>query len=171
MRMSVKTLTEISLTIALAFLLSLVKLWQMPQGGGISLVMLPILYLALTRGWQAGTLAGFCFGLLHILQSSFFYHPLQWFLDYPLAYGLLGLAGLCQGTHWHNILAGTLIGVAGRFMAHFVSGLMFIHLFLAHPPQHVARYSAWYNLSYLGPETVLMLILLPLVFKLQLRRH
>ena len=53
-----RTLVEIALTIALAFVLDELRLFEMPQGGTVSLSMLPLIVLAYVRGWGPAVLAG-----------------------------------------------------------------------------------------------------------------
>ena len=164
--MKIKLIAEIGLAVALTFLLDSLKLWQMPQGGNISLSMLPVFFIAFKSGWRAGVLTGLTFGLLHLFQSTHIYHPLQWLLDYPVAYGLLGFAGFLKPSKLLNISAGIFLGVACRFIAHFCSGILFIKLFLAHPPPNIPLYVAVYNLSYLLPELLIMLLLVPVMLKI-----
>lgn len=86
---------EIAVMAALAYALSFVKfggLW--PQGGSISLVMIPIIVLAFRRGWMAGVVAGFLVGIIKLLLGGYVVHPVQLILDYPLPYAVIGLAGL-----------------------------------------------------------------------------
>ena len=69
----------------------------MPQGGSFGLEMLPILFIAVRRGVLPGLVAGALFGLLQlagVAGTPYIYHPVQALLDYPLAFGALGLAGL-----------------------------------------------------------------------------
>ena len=49
------------------------------------------------------------------------YYPLQILLDYPLAFGCLGLAGFFK----KYALVGVVVGVTGRFVMHLVSGAVF----------------------------------------------
>ena len=89
-----RILVEIALTIALAVVLNLVKLWRMPYGGDVSLEMLPILVLALRRGWKPGVVAGALYGLVSLMFGAVVVHWAQFVLDYPLAYALVVVAGV-----------------------------------------------------------------------------
>ena len=95
----VRAIAEIGVAIALAAVLSwLAQAFplRMPQGGSFGLEMLPILFIAVRRGVLPGIVAGALFGLLQltgIAGTPYIYHPLQALLDYPLAFGALGLAG------------------------------------------------------------------------------
>jgi len=87
-------------------------------------------------------------------------HPVQFLLDYPVAFGALGLAGLFRGTPW----LGVVVGGAGRFVAHFLSGVVF---FAQYAPRGTSpwTYSAAYNGSYMLPEVVVSVVLTLLVLR------
>lgn len=165
----VRLIVEIALCVALAAVLNLPGLQiRLPiniAGGTVSLNMLPIFVLALRRGLGPGLVAGAIYGFVDLLIEPFVVHPAQLLLDYPVAYGLLGLAGL-GAVAWHKVPRGRmaagarivlpflLLGGAGRFAAHWVSGIIF---FGANAPerQPVWLYSLVYNASYLIPSLVL----------------
>ena len=73
----------------------------MPQGGSVSLEMLPILFIAVRRGVVPGMVVGAVFGGISLFgflaPAPFIFNPLQVVLDYPLAYAALGLAGFVAG--------------------------------------------------------------------------
>jgi len=80
-------------------------------------------------------------------------------LDYPIAFGALGLAGLARG---HARLAQAWLGtlaIGARFAAHVVSGAVFFAQY-APAGQNPWIYSAIYNGTYLLPEAVLSGLLL-----------
>jgi thiamine transporter len=134
-----RVLVEISLTVALAAALHFVRVWQMPAGGSVSLEMLPILVLGLRRGAAAGMAAGALFGVVDYFMEPFFVHWVQLFLDYPIAFALVGgLAGVWTPL-WRRLMAAgrTTLAVSwvvpaavvlaslGRYVAHFASGVVF----------------------------------------------
>lgn len=134
----------------------------MPNGGQVSLDMVPLLLLARLRGAAVGLLAGVAFGLLHLVQEPVMLHPVQVLLDYPLAFGALGLAGLPARGPAGDLL-GVLLGVTARFAFHVASGVLFAHLFL--PPDTVSplQVSLAYNATYLVPSAAVALFLVPLL--------
>jgi thiamine transporter len=133
-----RLLVEIALTIALSAVFHFVKLWQMPFGGSISLEMLPIFVLAIRRGAVVGVIAGALYGFVDFFLEPYVVHWVQFLLDYPLAYGAVGLAGLwaplwrrlvstdrlAQAVFW-VVPAAVITGAIGRYLAHFISGLVF----------------------------------------------
>ena len=122
-----KILAEMILFIALANALYLMsKLYlpflKLPQGGSITLAsMVPLLWFALRRGLRWGVEAGVIYGLVHMVVSGDIYYPTQILLDYPLAFGALGLAGAFRS----RPVIGVGVGILGRFICHFVSGIVF----------------------------------------------
>jgi len=123
----------------------------MPEGGRVTLAaMIPIFFVAVRRGPRIGILAGIAFGLVVLIEEPYVYHPIQFLLDYPLAFGALGLAGFFR----KQPLIGVAVGIIGRFLCHFTSGLVF---FASYAPagMNPALYSAIYNAWYLGPELVI----------------
>jgi thiamine transporter len=159
-KLPVKAWVEAGVMIALAVVLHLVKVYQLPAGGSITAgSMVPLIYIALRYGPGLGMLTGAAYGLIDFAFEPFFVHPAQFILDYPLAFAVLGLAGLIR--RWPA--AGAAFGVALRFVCHFVSGVVF---FASSAPkgQNVWVYSAIYNGSYLLPELVISAFLTYLVF-------
>jgi len=88
-----KVIAEIGVAAALSWVLGMVKFFKMPQGGSVSLEMVPILYMAFTRGVYPGLLSGLIAGVLDLVTAtSEIVHPMQAILDYVLASSALGLA-------------------------------------------------------------------------------
>src|ERR671914_545513 len=142
-----RILTEAALAVALSFVLGLIVLFKMPFGGSISLEMIPLILLALRQGWRVGVVAGAAYGLHDLAIDPYVVHPLQLLLDYPLAFGALGLAGLFKPTLRGAVLGAT-VAVVARFACHFLSGVIF---FASYAPEgwNPLFYSAAYNASYL----------------------
>ena len=153
---NVRVLTEAALAIALAFVLGFVKVLDLPFGGSISLEMVPLILLALRQGVVPGVLAGAVYGFLNLMVDPFIVHPVQVLLDYPVAFGVLGLAGLFKPTTVGTIL-GTLAATAARFVAHFLSGVVFFATF-APEGWNPAVYSAVYNAIYLVPSLIIAVV-------------
>jgi thiamine transporter len=151
-----RVLAEAALAVALAFVLGLIKVFQMPFGGSISLDMVPLILLALRQGPFVGIVAGAAYGLMDLAIEPFIVHPVQVLFDYPLAFGVLGLAGFFAPTVRGAIL-GTIVAVAARFLCHFVSGIVF---FASYAPEgwNPYVYSAAYNLAYLVPSLIIALV-------------
>jgi thiamine transporter len=157
---STRILAEIVVLVALAGALNLVShsFFSLPQGGSINLGMVPILYLALRRGPKIGIFSGAVFGLVDLAIQPFIVHPIQFILDYPLAFAMLGLAGFFK----KSPLVGVAVAGTGRFVSHFVSGVIY---FGDYAPAGMSPivYSAVYNGSYLIPSVIICAVIIVLL--------
>ncbi len=124
-----KQLAYAGVCTATAFALSYVKFFSLPMGGSVTLVsMLPIMLYAYMFGAKKGVMVGVIYGLLQCIQSPQIYEPLQVLLDYPVAFGALGLAGIFKGMKGlrGNMLLefalGMAVACAGRYFSHVLSG-------------------------------------------------
>jgi len=152
----VKILAEMVMMIALATILYFTRIYTFPQGGSVTLgSMIPLMLLSLRRGAKIGISAGVIYGLIILYLEPFVYNPFQVLLDYPLAFGALGLAGLFRRLP----IIGVAIAMLGRFVCHFLSGIIFFASF-APPEMSPIVYSALYNGSYLGGEFVISAIII-----------
>lgn len=118
------------ITVAMSFVLSYIKMWEMPQGGSITFVsLLPIMLFAYVYGPKKGVLVGFIYGIMQAMQDPYIVHPAQFLLDYPIAFAMVGFAGAFKNIRALDklpqvkfvlgaILAGTL-----RYVAHVFSGV------------------------------------------------
>ena len=156
----VQALAEIGVAVALAAVLGQVRIFVMPQGGSVSLELLPIIFIAVRRGVVPAATAGLLYGLLQLgLPGAFVYHPVQALLDYPLAFMSLAAAGFVDVCRWRSLTLAVTLAVVARLACHFLSGLIF---FAAYAPgwESPWLYALTYNLLYLVPEGVLTVLLL-----------
>ena len=157
---STKIIAETVVFVALATVLSYIKFFDLPQGGSVTAAsMVPIIWLALRRGPKVGLFAATVYGVVQLaLGPEGIYYPAQVLLDYPIAFGLLGLAGFFQ----KRPFLGVNIGIIGRFLAHFLSGIIF---FASYAPEgmHPAIYSAVYNGGYLLAELAISIYIVYLL--------
>ncbi|MEM3458901.1 MAG: energy-coupled thiamine transporter ThiT [Candidatus Bathyarchaeia archaeon] len=156
---STKIIAEVVSFVALATALSYIKVFSLPQGGSVTAgSMVPILWLALRRGAKVGLFAAVVYGLVQLAVEPFIYHPAQVLLDYPIAFGMLGLAGFFQ----NRPFVGVNVGIWGRFLAHFISGVIF---FGSYAPEGMSPivYSAVYNGGYILPELAISIYIVYLL--------
>ncbi len=147
---STKIIAEIVMFVALATVLSYIKIFSLPQGGSVTAAsMVPILWLALRRGPKIGLFGATVYGLVQLVDP-FIVHPAQLLLDYPIAFGMLGLAGFFQKRPFFGVN----FGIIGRFLAHFISGFIFFSNY-APEGMNPIFYSAIYNGGYLLAELVI----------------
>lgn len=165
-----RILAEGSVLIALTVILKDIvpPIYRLPQGGSITAAsMVPLLLFALRRGLRWGVGEGAVYGLVHMYFDSTkpysIVDPVQALLDYPIAFAALGLAGLLK----KYPIVGVGAGIIGRFLAHFVAGMIFFAIW-APPGMHPAIYVAVYNGSYLLVEFIISAIIMYILVKRRL---
>ena len=157
-----KSMAYAALSIALAFVLSYVKIFRMPNSGSVTLAsMLPLMLFAAAYGMGPGLLAGAAYGMLQYLQGGWFVHPLQFLLDYPLAFALIGLAGLHKylpkaWSKW-SLYAAMVLGALGRCLSATLAGVFYW--------ETAPWASLVYNGAYLVPDTLICILLAVFVGK------
>ena len=84
-----------ALCLSLSYVLSFIKLFSMPMGGSLTLCsLLPLAMYAWAFGPKAGFTAAFAYSLLQVIQGAWVVHPVQFVLDYFVAFTAFGLASL-----------------------------------------------------------------------------
>lgn len=187
----VRILTESAIMIALATVLSLLKIWEAPYGGSVTVVsMAPIIILSLRRGVKTGLLAGFAHSLIQLLLGL---NNVAWIpdgtgivlcilLDYILPFTILGLAGCFQNVTFTKnsttnlviaAILGTLLVTLLRYLCHIVSGAVIWYAldlqWYADDPSHIVnRYGPWlfstiYNGGFMVPEIITTTIAVPIL--------
>lgn len=174
-RRKLQFIMEAAILGALSFILDKLTIFVMPQGGSITLSMLPIIVMAFRWGIRGGLLTGFLSGLLQLITGGTVFHWVQVLLDYTLAYTLVGVAAvttfwLVSGIKKNNkgrmvaaIVVGTVIGGLLRFAVHFYAGMVFFGEY-APEGQPAWLYSLLYNASYMIPSIILCAIVASLLF-------
>lgn len=166
-----KMLVEAGLMIALALVLDQIRLFQAPQGGSVTAgSMVPIFIFAFRWGFGPGITVGAAFGLLQLILGGYIFSPIQAILEYPVAFGFLGLAGLFSNkvltvkvnkSIW--IALGILLGLGLRFICHFLAGVIFFGEYAG--TQNPWIYSLIYQAGYLVPEYIITTIVIYLLWK------
>ena len=159
---------ESAVLIALSLALMPIEIPGPAFGGDIDLVMIPLFIIAYRNGLGYGITSGLVFGFVKCLIGG----GIGWglpsiLLDYVLAYGAVGLAGIFKEKSWAIELS-TLIGCFARFIIHFISG---ITLYAIVAPTELAgmtfvnpiAYSTVYNALYMLPNTVIAVIIMSLL--------
>ena len=124
-KLSVKQLTFCAVAMALALVASFIKLASLPMGGSITLFsMFFICFIGYLYGARIGIMTGVAYGILQLIIEPYIYAPLQVLLDYPLAFGALGMAGFFSNKKF-GLTAGVITGILGRYICHVISGYVF----------------------------------------------
>lgn len=161
-------LTESAIMIALATILSLVKVIDMPYGGSVTFAsMLPLIIIAYRYGFSWGALTGIVYGLVQMLfglnnlsyATSFAAAIAIIFLDYLLAFASTSLGALFR--KMQNAPAafgyGALTACAVRYIFHVISGCT-VWAGVSIPSSDGLVYSLAYNATYMLPETIITVI-------------
>ncbi|MBR6159708.1 MAG: energy-coupled thiamine transporter ThiT [Lachnospiraceae bacterium] len=156
---SVKGLAFCGVCIALAFVMSFVKLFSAPLGGSVTLCsMFFICVIGYFYGWKYSLTAAFAYGLLQFVQKPDIYSPMQVIIDYFCAFTALGLSGFFRKSK-AGLYIGYLAGVTGRFIFSSISGYVF---FAEYAPEgwNPLIYSLCYNGSYIYIEAAITLVII-----------
>ena len=157
--LTTKQLVFSAVAIALAVVCSMIKLFNAPMGGSVTLLsMLFVVLIAYWYGPYVGIMTAVAYGLVQFVMEPIFYTIPQMLLDYPLAFGALGLAGFFYKKKW-GLQIGYVVGVLGRWVFSTLSGVVF---FAAYAPEDMNPwiYSMGYNGSYLAIEGVITLVII-----------
>ena len=166
-------LVEGAIMIALATVLSFIRVVKLPWGGSITLLsMLPIVLFSIRRGIKAGLTVSFLFSLVQFIQGimdGLFGWGLTpgsliacIFLDYLLAFTVLRLAGILRQKGVPGWIAGIAFAILLRFTMHFLSGVIiwqsFGQLWGEFFTENTVLYSLLYNGAYMLPEMIFTII-------------
>ena len=159
MSKNVKVLVYCAMCIALASITSMIKVFEFPTGGSITLAstlfaVLPGYFFGAT----VGILAGFAHGILQFILGPYILTPVQVFLDYGLAFAAFGLSGFFCNQKF-GLHKGYIVACLGRWFFSFLSGWIFFGEY-AWEGWNPAAYSAVYNIIYIAGEAVVVLILI-----------
>ena len=163
MRYQTRSIAYAGLLLALAFGLSYIRLFKGPYGGSITVAsLLPIALYSYIFGCKKGTVVGVTFGVLQFIQDPYFYHILQFFLDYILPFGFIGLCGGMFKKIIKNpalsLLAGLGVGVVLRFISHFISGAVFFGAWMPENFTSIWTYSFVYNVAYVPVDGIISMV-------------
>ncbi len=157
-KLDAKQLAFAAVAVALSVITSVFTVINFPFGGSITLFrMFFICYIGYLYGTRTGVLTGIACGLLDLILKPYVVHPVQLLLDYPIAFGCLGLSGVFAKSKL-GIIKGYILGVAGRYLCHVLTGVIFFSIYAG--SQNPWIYSLGYNASYIAPEAVVTLVLL-----------
>lgn len=162
-KITTKQIVFAAMSVALATVVAtVIKLPSLPNGGSVTLFsMLLVSMVGFWYGPSVGICAAVGFGILQFITGPYVVHPLQVVLDYPLAFGALGISGFFANQK-NGLLKGYIAGVLGRFFFASVSGLIFYTVYVEGLEENMMAIwaSLVYNMTYIVPEAVLTIILI-----------
>ncbi len=170
----VRALCEGAIMVTMAIALGFVKIVQLPQGGSVSLEMLPIFIYCIKWGAKQGFKCSLAYGVLYLLiDGAYAWGPSSMILDYIAAFGVLGVCGFFSEKE-NGIYLGITAGSIARFIVHFISG---VTIYRIYAPTEVFKiaianpyvYSAVYNGSFILIDYIFCMLLARLLNR-RLRR-
>lgn len=161
---SARRLAYCAMAVALAYVTSFIKPFELPYGGSVTL--LSMLFIVLVGNWygvKTGVLVGLAYGVLQFLQEPYFLSLFQVCCDYVLAFAALGLSGLFRKRK-NGLLIGYIAAVLARGFFHSLGGYLY---WMDYMPENFPRslralYPIIYNYSYLLAEGVITVIIIRL---------
>lgn len=179
-KINVNVLTEIAIFAAIGWILDFVQgaysdiLPTFAWGGSIGIAMLPVIIIALRRGFLPALYCGLIMGVLDLADGCYPYAPTWYesFFQLMLDYGI-GYAACCVSVLFYNkiregnkvnlyLVLACLVGMTGKFICHYISGVIYW------PNDSYGGpfiYSFLYNASYMIPSFILCSIALIVIFK------
>ena len=168
--------------LALAFVLSQLKLFEMPMGGTVTPAStLPIIAYGVAFGPFWGFIIAFIFSLLQLI-GGWLVTPFQVFLDYTIGYTALGFAGFAalkadsrskisgalnrfRGASILKILIFTIVAYIVRWLGSVASGVIFYAEYAADAGYDSALvYSMVYNGSFLLVDLAILSVVLVVLY-------
>lgn len=176
-KVSTRILAESAIMVALATVLSMLKVWQSPYGGSVTVLsMAPVILLSLRHGVKTGLFAGLAYSLIQLLLgiSNLAWIPtpmgiiLCALFDYILPFTLLGLGGIFREKLGDRPILAAALGAflvsCIRYGCHVVSGAVIWYeldlVWYADDPTHIVNlYGPWmfsiiYSAIYMIPEII-----------------
>ena len=163
-------LTEGAIMIALAFILSCLKIVNFPWGGSITVLsMLPVIVFSLRYGAKYSFAVAFVYSMLQLGQGIVVDGIFAWgltpgmliaviVLDYLVPFTLLGAAGFFDNRKFSSVITGSVAAVMLRFLCHYFSGVFIWksvgELWGGLSANTPYLYSLLYNGAYMLPELI-----------------
>ena len=174
-KQKLRALCEGAIMVALAQVLSMLKIWELPQGGSVTLGMLPIFVYCARWGFGPGMLASTAYAALQLIFDGAYAWGWQSMVgDYLVAFAVLGVAGLFSRSRY-AVFLGTVAGCIARFLVHYVVGATVWAEYM--PDEFFGMtmttpwiYSALYNGCYMLIDMVLILIVVFILYKIMPRQ-
>ena len=151
--LTLRALTEGAIFVALAQVISYLKLFELPQGGSITVAMLPIFLYCARWGFGPGMIASFVYSVLQLL------------LDGAYAWGWQSMLG-----DYIVAFTGTIVGSLARFLVHYLVGVWVWGEYMPETFFGMTMTTPWfysflYNGSYMLIDMLLCLVVGALLFK------
>ncbi|MCI9077097.1 MAG: proton-coupled thiamine transporter YuaJ [Dorea sp.] len=161
-KISTKQLVFCGIAMALAFVTSYIKIFEMPWGGSVTLCsMLFIVLIANWYGAKTGISVGLAYSILQFIQEPFVLSFFQVCCDYFLAFAALGIAGFFAKNS-HGLIKGYVAAVLARGAFHALGGYLYWMNYMPEnfPQSLKSIYPIAYNYSFLLAEGLITIVIL-----------
>lgn len=170
-----KKLVVCAVCLALGYVASSVKFFNLPYGGSITLFsMLFIAYIGYCFGVKTGVLCGLAYGILQLIQDPWLLSPMQVCFDYIFAFAVLGFSGFFRNMKDKDkttgekrlskkgLIIGYAVAAVCRGISHSIGGYLFwMDSMPDNFPKSISSlYPIVYNFSYIGAEMLLTVVVL-----------
>lgn len=157
-KINAKQMAFSAVAMTMAVVTSIYTVYELPFGGSITLFrMFFICLIGYLYGTKAGIITGVAYGILDFILKPYAITLIQPLLDYPIAFGCLGLSGVFSKSK-NGIIKGYILGVAGRYLCHVLTGIIYFSEYAG--DKNTLIYSLSYNASYIVPEAVMTVVIL-----------
>lgn len=165
-----KISVEAGIMIALTVLLNSIKLYNLPKGGSITLGgYVPLMIFSLRWGLKKGLIVGMTYGFLDSLIDPYVIAPMQFLLDYPLAYAMFGFTGIASKNIGFKSLNDKFIVMGSAVLANLLrllmavlSGIIFFKEYLPDNFPYILS-SIIYNGSYVIPNMIISMVIIAII--------
>lgn len=155
--MKVKNMVIIAIFAALSIVFSTLKVFQMPNGGSITLYLVPLMFVALKLDFKSALLCSFIVSIIQIIMSGYVIGFFQVFLDYILPVCLISLFNFAKDKPLPILLLHSSYIGALMLGCYVVSGMVYWKVdFIG---------SVVYNATFFIPTYVISMILIIIVNK------
>ena len=165
-----RKLVECAILIAIASVLSMIKLIDLPYGGSVTIAsMLPIIIIAYKYGMGWGLSSGLIFAVIQQLMGlKNLSYGTSWqavvaiiLLDYIIAFTVAGFGGVFRKKIKNQntaLVMGIILVSVLRYICHVISGAT-VWAGLSIPTNAALIYSLGYNATYMLPEMIVLIII------------
>ncbi|WP_287386945.1 energy-coupled thiamine transporter ThiT [Lachnospira sp.] len=162
-KFSPRVLIFCSVSIALATVCSMINPFKLPMGGSVTVFsMLFVTIIGYWYGPVIGILGGAAYGLLQFIIDPYILSIPQVFVDYIFAFGALGISGFFSNKK-NGLIIGYIVAIFGRYFFAVLSGVIFFGAYATDyglGQFNALVYSLLYNITYIGAEGIITVVLL-----------
>ena len=177
MNRKTRTLCEAAILIALALVLETITLYKLPNGGSVTLSMVPIILFAVRSGCGWGAMAGFVFGGINYMMGGVSIDWTTIICDYFIAFSMLGFGAALFRKQKFGCVWGSLMGITLQFIASYLVGVFvwgkwmpdeFLGLTMTSP----WIYSFLYNILWAAPDLIISAVIFVVLYQIKpMRRY